>query len=108
MLGSRVTLQSSYEGQDLNNLTGTIIEVGEFNYLIAIDNWFNGHGGHGCKNPRYKKLRTKNNCWWVKSNNFLSMSPPAPDEDLKKQAVIDKIKYLETKFQNRKSNHVNG
>ena len=76
-------------------MTGTILEVNNdslHNILIEFDTDVGGHDGSR-DNTEY------GHCWWVSHKIFKAVN--------KKPSVLEKIKQLDAKFEERKSNNAN-
>ena len=109
MIGQRFELQGKYEGMPLENKFGICVAVNNFNasptYLMIIEDCEWGHDGYDTVPDEFQDLLTGKNCWWVGRENIKELNDPSPQA--KRAAIINKIKYLDKKFKERK-HHVTG
>jgi hypothetical protein len=102
----RVIVNGEYEGEKFIKEEGIIIATeerqyvdGGYIYLIAFDNWFQGHSAHSAA-TQYKEYIKKGNCWWVDGSVLTSKNDDSVNKDNNKyKHIVNKIKSMERKRQ---------
>ena len=107
-IGDRIKVKRTgvMDCPELKNKEGIIMYVQRHSVTVAFPNWDRGHNGNGASfyDSSVRHYNTGNNVWHCGADEvelIIEFDVTMHPDNLKYLKIVNKIKYLEDKFNNR-------